>query len=150
LCIFHDGDSHAENTAQVRYTFAHRNDDGRSSLFTITTEQRADAMSLFPAEGDAPGGDFSSVPRPRSSKRLFAAVIENENYAVRIYEQHTMLKDSVKQYDADMALAGWTASPDVVRDIPDARMYYRGEDRFVASFEDQNGTTRVSIAPFPK
>jgi hypothetical protein len=150
LCVFHDGDARDENTAQIRYTFAHQNDDNRTSLFTIATEQHTDAMSMFPVEGDAPGGDFDSVPRPRDAKRLFAAIIEGENYAVRIYEQHTPLKTSVAQYDKDMAAAGWVASADVVREIPDARMYSRGEDRFVASFLEEDGVTKVTVAPFPK
>ena len=158
LCVFHEGSAHGENSAQIRYTLAHENEDHRTSLFSISTEQRTDVFSLFPDQGDAPGGDFKGIPRPRGSRRLFAAMIEGDSYAVRIYEQKVPLTDSVKQYDSDMAMAGWVAAPSVVRAMPDARMYTRGDERFVASFEDAADgnadgnarVTRVSIAPFQK
>jgi hypothetical protein len=150
LCVFHEGDDHAEGTAQTRYTLAHENDDHRVSLFTISTEEKADPYKVFPDEGDAPGGDFKGIPRPRDSRRLFAATIEGDSYGVRIYETHASMADYVKQYDADMALAGWTRSESVAKALPDSRFYTRGDERFVASFEQDDGTARVSIAPFEK
>ena len=150
LCVFHEGDDHGEGTAQTRYTLAHENDDHRVSLFTISTEERADVYAVFPDEGDAPGGDFAGIPRPRDARRLFAATIEGDPYAVRIYETHAPMADMVKQYDADMALAGWTRSEAVAKAMPDARYYTRGDERFVASFEYDKGKARVSIAPFQK
>jgi len=150
LCVFHEGDLRGDGTAQTRYTLAHENDDHRVSLFTVSTEERADVYAVFPDKGDAPGGDFKGIPRPRDSRRLFAATIEGDPYAVRIYETHVSMDDTVKQYDADMALAGWSRSEAVAKSMPDARMYMRGDERFVASFEQDKDTARVSIAPFQK
>jgi hypothetical protein len=150
LCVFHEGSSHAPGTAQTRYTLAHKNDDGRVSLFTISTEDKKDLYAVFPLEGDAPGGDFAGIPRPRDSKRLFAATIEDDPYAVRIYETHAAMSDTVKQYDADMALAGWKRSEAVAKEVPNARFYTRGDERFVASFEADKDTSRISLAPFQK
>jgi hypothetical protein len=150
LCVFHEGDLRGEGTAQTRYTLAHMNDDHRVSLFTVSTEARADLYSVFPVDGDAPGGDFPNIPRPRGSTRLFAATIEDDPYAVRIYETHSAMPDMVKQYDSDMALAGWKRSEAVAKEMPNARFYTRGEERFVASFEADKDTSRVSLAPFQK
>jgi len=150
LCVFHEGDLRGEGTAQTRYTLAHENDDHRVSLFTISTEDRADVYAVFPDVGDAPGGDFGGIPRPRGARRLFAATIEGESYAVRIYEARGRMADMIRDYDADMALAGWARSEAVTRAMPDARFYARGAERFVASFEEDRDTARVSLAPFER
>jgi hypothetical protein len=150
FCIFHQGDGHDEGTAQTRYTFAERGDDHRVSLFTISTEKQTDLYSVFPLEGDAPGGDFPNIPRPRDSRRLFAATIEDDPYAVRIYESKKPMAESVTQYDADMALAGWQRSEAVAKAMPNARFYTRGDERFVASFEAADDASRISLAPFQK
>jgi hypothetical protein len=150
LCVFHASDDHGEGTAQTRYTLAHETDDHRVSLFTVSTLAQADVYAVFPEVGDAPGGDFTGIPRPRDSRRLFAATIEGDPYAVRIYEGRGGMDAMVKQYDADMALAGWTRSEAVARAMPGARFYSRGDERFVASFEDGDDVARVSIAPFAR
>jgi hypothetical protein len=152
LCVFHEGDLRGEGTAQTRFTIAHRNEDGRVSLFTVSTEERADLYTVFPLTGDAPGGDFADIPRPRDSTRLFAATIEDDPYAVRIYETQSNMAATVKQYDSDMSLAGWKGSEAVAKEMPDARFYQRGEDRYVASFmtDKETGHTRVTLAPFQR
>ena len=44
-----------------------------------------------------------------------AAIIEDDPYAGRSYETHAAMPDMVKQYDADMALAGWKRSEAVAK-----------------------------------
>jgi hypothetical protein len=156
LCVFKsmisgddDGDNEGEaRRTRIRYTLVHRLEDGRASVFTVATECGATIETLFPMEGDAPGGDLAGIPRPRGSRRTFAATVEGDSYAVRVYESKAALPDVIALYDQDMSSAGFTSSPTVANLLPNVRSYTRGQASLVASFETgETGETVVSIAP---
>jgi hypothetical protein len=94
-----------------------------------------------------PGGDLEGIPRPVGSRRTFAASIEGDSYAVRIYEVAGVLTDAVRDYDRRMQEAGWTRSEAVSAAMSDARAYSRGNADVVASFEPRDFTVDISIAP---
>ncbi|WP_394847126.1 hypothetical protein LZC95_06610 [Pendulispora brunnea] len=144
LCVFRQkGD-----TSRVRYSMVKRADGGRTSIITVATDSAAPLETLFPAEGDAPGGDFDGVPRPPGSRRTFAATLDGEAYGVRVYEVKRALPDSVGAYDDEMRAQGWSRSEAVAERLPDARVYTRGPVKMVASFESgPDGSTTVAIAP---
>lgn len=143
LCIF--GSREDGGDTQVRYSLVHRSDEA-TSIFTVATEQHASLESLFPMTGDAPGEDIPGVPRPEGSRRDFSATFDGEAYGVRIYEAPRPMPDVVARYDAQMADAGWTRSTAVANAFPDARSYTKDDLQIVASFEQHEGATYVSIA----
>ncbi len=141
LCIFGEGEG-----TQVRYSLATRGEDSKTTVFTVSTERHASFDTLFPAEGDAPGGDIPGVPRPEGSRRDFSASFDGEAYGVRIYEAPRAMPEVVMRYDTQMADAGWTRSAAVAKAFPDARSYTKGNLQIVASFEQREGVTSISIA----
>jgi len=150
LCVFHEtGGAPPPSGASppVRYTLAKQADERTVSLITIATESSVPIETLFPAEGDVPGGDFDGVPRPNGSRRVFAASIEGESYGVRIYETRGALEDAVAAYDREMIAQGWSVSHSVASAMPDARVYLRGPVEMVASFQTADGVTSVTLAP---
>ncbi|WP_394836791.1 hypothetical protein LVJ94_07770 [Pendulispora rubella] len=144
LCVFRQRD----DSTRVRYSMVKRADGGRTSIITVATDSAAPLETLFPAEGDAPGGDFDGVPRPPGSRRTFAAALDGEAYGVRVYEVQRALPASVGAYDDEMRTHGWSRSEAVAQRLPDARVYTRGPVQMVASFESSpDGFTTVAIAP---
>jgi hypothetical protein len=147
LCIFHDELARDGSGTVTRYALARRVSDDTASVFSVASEQSTPYDVLFPDQGDAPGGDFDGVPRPRDSRRVLAATLEGDPYAVRIYESKAALPDAVASYDADMKAQGWSSSEAVAKARPDARVYRRGAVEMVASFRVADGVTAVAIAP---
>lgn len=143
LCVFRERNS----GTLVRYTMAKRVDDATTSVITIATESSAPFESLYPDEGDAPGGDFEGVPRPKGSRRVFAASVEGEPYGVRMYESESPLRDTVAEYDAEMAAHRWTSSKAVADAMPAARLYQRDSVEMIASFGTNDGHTVTTVAP---
>ena len=144
LCIFGSRDDGSDT--QVRYSLAHKADASTTSVFSIATEQHASIESLFPVGRDSPGDDLPGIPRPEGSRRDFSATFEGEAYAVRIYEAQQSMPEVVARYDAQMIAAGWSRSAAVASAFPDARSYTKGPLEVVASFEQREGATIVSLA----
>lgn len=144
LCIF---DAPGGEGTMVRYSRAQRSEGAKvTSVFTVSTESASPLDALFPTEGDAPGGDLPNVPRPEGSRRDFAASFEGETYGVRIYEAKGEMNDVVRKYDETMTKAGYASSAGVASAFLDARSYRRDGAQVVASFEQREGATIVSIA----
>ncbi len=147
LCMFHDDRARDGSGTVARYALARRVSDDTASVFSVASEQSTPYELLFPDEGDAPGGDFDGVPRPRDSRRVLAATLEGDPYAVRIYESKAALSDAVASYDTDMKAQGWSSSEAVAKARDDARVYRRGGVEMVASFRTADGVTAIAIAP---
>lgn len=147
LCRFRAPD----HSLRVRYVFAQSTGGDASSLFSVTTLSPTVLEDLFPANGDAPGGDLPGMPRPPGSRRLLAADVEGSGYAARIYETRESASGAIARYEEAMGTAGWSSSEsvaDVMRD--EARAFVRGEDTLVASFRPAGDVTLVALAPLPR
>jgi hypothetical protein len=146
LCVFRD--DRAGGATLVRYTLATPTRSGPTSLVTIAPEHATDVDVLFPAEGDAPGGDLEGVPRPAGSRRTFVARMEDSTYSVRLYETAQSVRDVRAQFDEQMAQEGWSQSPAVAEALPDARLYAHDGREVVALFDRADETTTITLAPF--
>ncbi|WP_394836068.1 hypothetical protein LVJ94_04070 [Pendulispora rubella] len=123
-------------------------DADTTGIITVATESAAPLEVLFPAEGDAPGGDFDGVLRPPDSRRTFAATFDGEAYGVRMYELGRTISETVATPDEEMRKHGWSSSTAVAKSLPDARLYTRGNMEMVASFRSNpDRLTSVTIAP---
>jgi hypothetical protein len=147
LCIFR-----ATETGErfERFTLV-RGDAHASSQVSITRQSKAELAEMFPVDGDAPGGDLPGVPRPEGSRRVIAASVIETGHAVRIYDiaRHGQSSDELSlrrdAFDREMRAAGYTSSPAVATALEDARLYLRGSDRIVVSFERMPEGTRIAI-----
>lgn len=147
LCIFRATDT---GERFERFTFIRGNSEG-SSLTHVTRQSKADISVMFPAEGDAPGGDLDGVPRPEGSRRVLTATVAETGHAVRIYdvprkglpaEELRSRRDAV---DRQMRAAGFEPSAAVAQGIEDTRLYVRGSDRIIVAFEPGDEVTRIVI-----
>jgi hypothetical protein len=114
LCIFEHG---------IRYSEVR--DSG--TMFTVASESRPELD--FDLTKDVPGGDLPGVARPKESIRRFAGEVDNSE--VRIYESPS----SPVEYDAAMRLFGWKSSPEVAKELPNARSYERDGAELVVVFD---------------
>lgn len=147
LCIFANDDPGAEERDElrrVRYTLAHRRDDGSIAVTTVVNATSTPLQELFPADGDAPGSDLPEIARPAESKRTMTAIVGKNEHAVRVYESSLSLADAVASYDAQMKVLGFATTGA----LDDARMYRKDGKSYVASFRATTGGSAVALMPF--
>lgn len=145
LCIFggEDGDP-PDGLRRVRYTLAHRRDDGSIAVTTVVNASAVPLEHLFPAEGDAPGSDPEEIARPAEARRTMTAVVGNGEHTVRVYESPLSLEASIASYDRQMSDRGF----ETTGSLDDARMYRREGRSWVASFRATTGGSTVALMPF--
>ena len=148
LCIFANDGSANEEVHRVRYTLAHRRDDGSIAVTTVVNASSTPLAEIFPAEGDAPGSDLAGVARPEQSRRTMTAIVagkgEKIDHAVRVYESPLAVEPAVQSYDRRMAALGYATTGA----LDDARMYRKDGRSFVASFRGTTGGSTVALMPF--
>jgi hypothetical protein len=145
LCIFaKEGAPDSDEARRVRYTLAHRRDDGSIAVTTVVNASPTPLNELFPAEGDAPGSDLEGVARPESSRRTLTAIVGKNEHAVRVYESPMSVSASVARYDQQMGALGFATTGS----LEDARMYRKDGASFVASFRATTEGSTVALIPF--
>lgn len=145
LCIFaNDDGSSSEELRRVRYTLAHRREDGSIAVTTVVNASSTPLHELFPAEGDAPGSDLEGVARPEQSKRTLTAVVGRGEHAVRVYESALPVEAAAQSYDKQMTALGYVTTGS----LDDARMYRKDDRSYVASFRGTTGGSTVALLPF--
>ena len=145
LCIFaNDEGASSEELHRVRYTLAHRRDDGSVAVTTVVNASTTPLHELFPAEGDAPGSDLEGVARPEESRRTLTAIVGRGEHAVRVYESPLALGTAVASYDGRMAALGYATTGS----LDDARMYRKDGRSYVASFRATTAGSTVALMPF--
>ncbi len=95
----------------LRYVIAERTDDGRSRVRTIWSEGSVPVDRMFPASGDAPGGDSVLAGRPPSSRRTLAAAALGMPYGVHVYQSTMSANEARSFYDAELARRGFERAP---------------------------------------
>jgi hypothetical protein len=145
LCIF-AGDERgpSEQLRRVRYTLAHRRDDGTIAVTTVVNASSTPLNELFPLEGDAPGSDLAEIARPEQARRTMTAVVGSGAHAVRVYESPLPVEVAVTSYDRQMAALGYATTGS----LEDARMYRKDGRSYVASFRGTTGGSTVALLPF--
>jgi hypothetical protein len=74
------------------------------------TDGALNVRRMFPAHGDAPGIDFTDLPRPPGSRRILSAWEEGEAPAINIYESRTLTPAQLDHfYRVELARRGWEA-----------------------------------------
>ncbi|MDB5216389.1 MAG: uncharacterized protein JWO86_4316 [Myxococcaceae bacterium] len=145
LCVFaNDDGASSEELRRVRYTLAHRRDDGSIAVTTVVNASSTPLHELFPAEGDAPGSDLEGVARPEQSRRTMTAIVGRGEHAVRVYESTLDVEASAGSYDRQMTALGY----DTTGSLDDARMYRKDDRSYVASFRATTGGSTVALLPF--
>src|SRR5688500_6861857 len=100
LCIFaKEGAPDSDEARRVRYTLAHRRDDGSIAVTSVVSASGTPLNELFPAEGDAPGSDLEGIARPESARRTLTAIVGKNEHAVRVYETPMPVSVAVGRYD---------------------------------------------------
>jgi hypothetical protein len=128
----------------LRYAIAHVTPDGRTRVRTIWTEGPLPIDSMFPAEGDAPGGDSAIAPRPPEARRLIAAAAQGEPYAVRTYRSTSTPDDVRAFYDDEMARRGFSrAETDPA--VHGAAYVREGGLMVFVALGEADGATTVSV-----
>lgn len=151
LCVSSEArrDSSAANNPARRLTTIRRDGEARSFMISVATTSGDQALDvMFPATGDAPGGDLARVPRPPHSRRTLAASIEETGHAVRVYElqETTSPAAALASFDATMRAAGFESSSAVASEVTRSRLYTRGPERIVVTIDDHSHALEMIVA----
>ena len=145
LCIFaKEGAPDSEEARRVRYTLAHKRDDGSIALTTVVSACGTPLNEIFPAEGDAPGSDLEGIARPENARRTLTAIVGKNEHSVRVYESPMTMPAAVTSYDQKMGALGFATTGS----LEDARMYRKDGKSFVASFRATTDGSTVALMPF--
>lgn len=145
LCIFaKEGAPDSDEARRIRYTLAHRRDDGSIAVTTVVSASGTPLNELFPAEGDAPGSDLEGVARPENARRTLTAIVGKNEHAVRVYETPRSVQAAVSSYDRQMSALGYVTTGA----LEDARMYRKNGKSYVASFRATTAGATVALMPF--
>lgn len=145
LCVFaKEGAPDSDEARRVRYTLAHRRDDGSIAVTSVVSASSTPLNELFPIEGDAPGSDLEGVARPENARRTLTAIVGKNEHAVRVYETPKTVPDAVQSYDRQMGALGFATTGS----LEDARMYRKDGKSFVASFRATTDGSTVALMPF--
>lgn len=145
LCIFaKEGSPESEEARRVRYTLAHRRDDGSISVTSVVSACGTPLNEIFPAEGDAPGSDLEGLARPENSRRTLTAIVGKNEHSVRVYESSMNVPSAVTSYDRQMGALGFQTTGS----LEDARMYRKDAQGFAVSFRATTEGSTVALTPF--
>ncbi len=90
-----------------RYVYAQAQPDGQTTFTQVWVDGEFNIGHMFPARGDAPGGDLPEVPRPAESRRIFSSMELGKDQRVVVYT-NDQSKDQVHEfYLREMAALGW-------------------------------------------
>jgi hypothetical protein len=145
LCIFaKEGAPDGEETRRVRYTLAHRRDDGTISVTSVVNACATPLNELFPAEGDAPGSDLEGLARLENSRRTLTAIVGKNEHSVRVYESPMPVSAAIGQYDRQMGALGF----EITGSLEDARMFRKDGKSYAVSFRATTEGSTMAVTPF--
>jgi hypothetical protein len=90
-----------------RYAVARRTANGKSHVLAIWTEGAFNLFEMFPEQGDAPGGDAHTAPRPPEAVRLLSAEARGQPFGVHLYQSAKKPNDVLRFYDREMHERGY-------------------------------------------
>lgn len=142
-----------KDLGRLRYTYVRSTADrARTQVITAWTEGSLRIDRVFTAEGDAPGADSTSVPRPPSSQRRLTAEVDGAPYSVRLYESSASPEEVMVFYDKAMRDAGWEPAETLAKSSKTSRGFSRpGVDVMVVTAppDQAGGKTSVSLIEMP-
>jgi len=96
----------------ARYVVArHDASTGLTRVMALWTEGSFKVLELFPKQGDAPGSDSSTVPRPPNSVRVLSAQVPDKPYALRLYDSDETPTEILDHYQRMLPAQGWSQLP---------------------------------------
>jgi len=107
----------------LRFMRAETQADGSVLLVMLWSDGALNLKRMFPSEGDAPGVDFTGIPRPPQSRRLLSAWEQGEAPAMNLYTSGAKDPGEVDHfYRKELARAGFRLlTPSVPKSTRDAR-----------------------------
>ncbi|MGC4067161.1 MAG: hypothetical protein QM784_21480 [Polyangiaceae bacterium] len=150
-----DGD--LSHLGDMHYVVARRLGPGRTQVLATWSEGRVRLRGMFPAEGDAPGGDLEGIARPPDSQRVLSARLDGRPYSVHMYETRRKPEELLRYYDANFAERGFKPDPVWLETAGDPRVtanpsYARAFTLprgllVIAAVEalDESGLTQISL-----
>jgi hypothetical protein len=127
----------------LRYVAAHAEGD-KTRVTGMWVDGRLPLAELFPDEGDAPGEDPKSAPRPSGARRLLTARVEPAPYGVYLYTAKGARAEVLAAYESAVVARGFRRVDD--DRAPGARAYHAGlVDLLVTVDEGTDGVTTLSI-----
>jgi hypothetical protein len=92
---------------QFHYAVARRAENGKTHLLLAWAEGPFRIGALFPAEGDAPGGDLEGVPRPPASIRELSARSASSSATLNLYTSRESPERVLSFYEQALTQAGF-------------------------------------------
>jgi len=94
----------------ARYVYAKVTEKGNTLVLTGWTDDTFNIPRLVGEEGkETPGEDFSELPRPRESTRVFSARVEGTPFGVNVYRSGEAPSSVARFYDEELGRKGWLA-----------------------------------------
>jgi hypothetical protein len=98
-----------ESLGNARYVVArHEAQSGETHVLAMWTDGSFNIPNMFGQDGDAPGNDSATVPRPRDSRRVLSAEISGTHYALRMYDTRRSHADVLDEYSRELPRRGWS------------------------------------------
>jgi hypothetical protein len=118
MAFVRDGD--LSHFGEMHYLVARRLGPNRTQVLVTWSQGSVNVRSMFPAEGDAPGGDLDFVARPPDSTRVLSAQLEGRPYSVHMYETHQPPERALRHYDKEFEIHGMKPDPVWLERVDDA------------------------------
>ncbi len=95
----------------LRYVYVKKGKSGGAVVLTAWTDNAFNLRQFAPKPGEEVAGeDFSEVPRPPDSHRVFAVTLEGTPFGVNVYATTSSAPaDILAFYDKTLVTAGWRA-----------------------------------------
>ncbi len=91
----------------LRYALVRRQHNETTALI-FWSEGSFPLLHMFPAHGDAPGVDPTTVPRPQQSDRLLSASEHDTPYSLAAYRLSVGAPQALESYLAQLRALGWS------------------------------------------
>lgn len=118
---------------ELRYVQARARAEGGSHVVSVWSAGAFNLFEALPRQGDVPGDDPESAPRPPESTRILSARIPGRAYAIRSYVSRRSAPELMAHYASEMPKLGWARLeterfvPETAALSPLARAYARGD-----------------------
>ena len=126
-----------------RYAFARRTDEGATQVTTLWADTELNLSTMFPAHGDAAGADSGVLPRPATSRRVLAAAVEDQPYALRLYDTADGAASVQRFYEDWLKKHGWIFAGKAQKG---GFSYLRADGyQVIVTLAERNGRTAVGL-----
>lgn len=113
-----DGD--LSHFGDMHYLVARRLGPNRTQVLVTWSQGSVNVRSMFPEQGDAPGGDLDIVARPPDCTRVLSAQLEGRPYSVHMYETRQPPDQALRHYDKEFEAHGIKPDPVWLERVDDA------------------------------